>query len=126
MAHSGSAWTHLTEEELLMKSKVLWGISLALSFIFGFSIALAYFSDYDLLSKYVNKEIQLTQDMRVSNSTGQVLTLPKGSVLYYEKTYNEVDHLLIKIIAENIEDKSSLFNGKNEHSLYFAEQAKHN
>lgn len=108
-----------------MKSKVLWGILLVLSFILGFGVALAYFSDYDLLSKYVKQEVQLTQDMRTSNSAGQVLTLPKGSVLYYEKAYNEEDYLLIKIITENIEEKSSPVSGKNENSLYFTEQAKH-
>jgi hypothetical protein len=108
-----------------VKSKILWGIVLALSFILGFGVALAYFSDYDLLSRYVRQEVQLTQDVRVSNSTGQVLTLPKEAVLYYEKAYNEEDHLLIRIIAENIEEKSSPVNGKNEKSLYFAEQAKH-
>lgn len=107
-----------------MKSKVILGILLVVSFIIGFSAALAYFSDYDLLSNYVKQEVQLTQDMRVSNSAGQVLTLPKGSVLYYEKAYNEKDYLLIKILAENIEEKSSLVNEKDERSLYFAEQAK--
>ncbi len=108
-----------------MKSKVILGISLVVSFIIGFSAALAYFSDYDLLSNYVKQEIQLTQDMRVSNSAGQVLTLPKGSVLFYEKAYNEEDYLLIKIITENIEENSSPVSGKNENSLYFAEQTKH-
>ena len=126
MAHSGSAGAHLTEEELLMKSKVLWGFLLTLSFILGFGIALAYFSDYDLLSKYLKQEVRLTQDIRVSNSAGQTLTLPKGTVLYYEKAYNEEDYLLIKIITENIEEKSSPASGKNEHSLYFTEQTKRN
>lgn len=108
-----------------MKSRVLWGILLVLSFVLGFSVALAYFSDYDLLSKYIKQEVQLTQDIRVSNSAGQVLALPKGSVLYYEKAYNEEDYLLIKIITENIDEKSSPVSGEDENSLYFAEQAKY-
>jgi len=122
MAHSGSTGANLAEEDLLMKSKVLRGIMLALSFFLGFAVALAYFSDYDLLSKYVKQEVQLTQDMPVSNSAGKVLILPKGAVLYYEKAYNEEDHLLIKIITENIEEKSSPTSGKNENSLYFTGQ----